>query len=64
MKTSVDEVLRREAHEYAFRFGCEACVHFDAPHGRCANGYPVAAHHGVDLAQAAELFFCKEFELA
>jgi hypothetical protein len=64
MKTSVDELLRREARLYELRFGCEACVHFDAPRALCANGYPVVAHHGIDLEQASELLFCKEFELA
>jgi hypothetical protein len=62
--TRVDELLRREARLYELRFGCEACVHFDATGERCANGYPTDAHRGVDLEQALELLFCKEFELA
>jgi hypothetical protein len=62
--TRVDERLRREAARYELRFACEACVHFDAAGGRCANEYPTAPHRDVDLAQATELLFCKEFELA
>ena len=64
MITRVDERLRREARELDFCFTCERCAHFDAESGSCGNGYPNAAHRGVELDEALELCFCKEFELA
>lgn len=64
MKTRVDDRLRSEAERFTLRFGCEHCVHFDAPAGACANGYPVGPHRGVELEGRRELEFCKEFELA
>jgi hypothetical protein len=63
MLTPVDDDLRREARRYRLVFGCESCAHFDAPGQRCANGYPIDSHFGVDLDLASELAFCKEFEL-
>jgi len=63
MITLVDDVLRREQKEFAFCFGCEACAYHDPDSGLCANGYPNAAHLGVDLARAEVVAFCKEFEL-
>lgn len=64
MKTRVDDRLRSEAERFELRFGCEHCAHFDAPARACANGYPAAPHHGVELKVRRELEFCKEFELA
>jgi hypothetical protein len=63
MITTVDERLRREAGRFSLRFACEDCAHFDQPRAACAHGYPTEAHRAVDLAERAELVFCKEFEL-
>jgi hypothetical protein len=63
MKTPIDERLRREAREHAFRFRCQDCAHFDPDHGRCADGYPNAMHRDVQLERATFLEFCKSFEL-
>jgi hypothetical protein len=63
MLTVVDDELRKEARRYRLVFGCESCAHFDARGERCASGYPIDSHHGIDLDSASELAFCKEFEL-
>ena len=64
MTTSrVDERLKREAAQFALRFGCESCAHFAPETQSCGNGYPTAPHLGVDLLRVAGLEFCKEFEL-
>jgi len=63
MKSRVDAVLRSEARRFGFRFGCEACTHFDPDTARCAHEYPNEAHLAVDLGLCESLEFCKEFEL-
>lgn len=63
MITKVDERLRREAKQYALRFGCEACVAFDADARTCAHAYPNAQHVGIDLGTCDEVVFCKQFEV-
>jgi hypothetical protein len=63
LRTLVDLVLRRQARQYSFRFGCESCLHFDVESRRCSSGYPVEPHLSVDLSKAEALYFCKEFEL-
>ncbi|GMV14243.1 MAG: hypothetical protein HS104_31275 [Polyangiaceae bacterium] len=64
MITVVDERLRREASALELRFTCDHCAHFASDQRACGNGYPVAAHYGVDLARVDEVTFCKDFELA
>lgn len=64
MKTLVDDTLRAEIAEYRLRFTCEHCVHFVPERVACEHGYPVAAHHALDLVERRTLEFCKEFELA
>ena len=63
MRTLIDSTLRAEAKRFELRFTCDACVHFAAERGACANGYPTRAHLGVDLEAQESLEFCKEFEL-
>jgi len=63
MLSVVDALLKRQASEYRFRFGCETCAHFDAEARSCANGYPTEPHLELDLERASEILFCKEFEL-
>lgn len=64
MITVVDERLREEARAFSLRFGCEDCGNFSPGDRRCANGYPVEPHVGIDLGARRKLEFCKEFELA
>jgi hypothetical protein len=63
VKTEVDAKLRDEAARYRLRFTCEHCAHFVPERIACAHGYPVRAHHALDLAELRSLEFCKEFEL-
>ena len=63
MITKVDERLRREAQQYALRFGCEWCVAWDPDTGGCVHAYPNAEHLGVDLAERDHVLFCKQFEV-
>ena len=63
MKTRIDDRLRREAAQFAFRFSCDDCQHAH-PDGvtlRCSLGYPLAPRR-EDLA-LAEIELCKSFEL-
>ncbi len=59
----VDERLRAEARRYRLVFTCERCLEFDAEGDRCSLGYPSEPHKRVDLEAAAEVTFCKHFEL-
>jgi len=63
MKTRVDARLLAEVERYSLRFNCEQCAHFVLETERCANEYPNSAHREGALS-AAELTFCKEFELS
>jgi hypothetical protein len=70
MKTRVDALLRAQAAEFAFRFACEDCAHFDARGERCSLTYPAAPRRGAlappeaeDRTDASELVLCKTFEL-
>ena len=64
MRTLVDDAFRREAARCRLRFGCEDCAHFDPERGACAEGFPNAAHRGVDVERVSSLEFCKSFELS
>ncbi len=61
MKTRVDATLLAQAAEFAFRFACEDCAHFDAARERCSLAYP-AAPRRVALREP-EITLCKTFEL-
>lgn len=63
MKTRVDERLVREARDFALRFGCEECAHYEGEHGSCSNGFPNKPHKGTRLDVLNEIEFCKLFEL-
>ena len=63
MNTKVDERLRREARQFALRFTCEVCLHFDAQLSECANGYPTEPHRARDLDSLRQLVFCKMYEM-
>lgn len=61
MKTRVDARLLEEARRFELRLACEDCAHFCPEHQGCAHGYPNRVERRLD--GAAELEFCKEFEL-
>lgn len=61
MKTRVDAVLLAQAAEFAFRFACEDCAHFDPARERCSLSYPAAPRRGA-LGEP-EITLCKTFEL-
>jgi hypothetical protein len=56
----------REAREFSFRFCCEDCRYFNRNEASCRHFWPAAEHLREYYATetAAELVFCKEFELA
>jgi len=76
VRTKVDLRLVDEARRFALRFACEDCAHFVTPppgaplpkaplspaDGRCAHGYPLAPRR--DAMAAADISFCKEFDVA
>jgi hypothetical protein len=62
--TRVDERLRAEARAFRLVFTCEACHAFDRETGACAYGYPNDQHRNIELDRAAEVAFCKAFEVA
>lgn len=63
MITRVDEQLREEVRRFGLRHTCPSCIHYDDSRRLCSHGYPLERHLEVDLDQARELVFCKEFEL-
>jgi hypothetical protein len=69
MKTRVDARLRKEAAQFAFRFACDDCVHFDAGGTsgtggipRCSLGFAAAPRR--DALSRDSFESCKAFELA
>ena len=65
MKLPQHATFRAERSRYALRFTCEDCTIFDDVHERCAHGFPTDEHRTARYADpAAELVFCKDFELA
>jgi hypothetical protein len=52
-----------ERARFGLRFTCEYCTYFHVERERCMHGYPNAEHREAHQGQAAELVFCKEFEL-
>jgi hypothetical protein len=53
-----------ERANYALRFCCEECAHFDAASDRCRHGWPAELHRQAHYdTEALEIVFCKEFDL-
>lgn len=63
MIVPIDALLRREATERQFVWSCERCAHFDDDAPRCTLGFPDEPHRDAAW-NAAEIAFCKSFELA
>jgi hypothetical protein len=63
MRTPVDERLIEQIEHFRLRYTCDACGHFDEPHGSCSLGYPNEAHQLRKLGLRQQLVFCKEFDL-
>lgn len=51
-----------ERDQFALRFACEDCAHFDASTERCRHEWPNESHRR-EPAEPRLLDFCKEFEL-
>jgi len=51
-----------ERDQFALRFACEDCAHFDASTERCRHEWPNESHRR-EPAEPGLLDFCKEFEL-
>ena len=52
--------------QYALRFTCEHCSHFQVESERCVHGYPTEVHRAARYEGASaetELVFCKDFDL-
>ena len=64
MKQGNLPLFAEQRQRYQLRFTCEDCCYFVAEDGRCSHGYPNQEHRSGRYQQgAAELVFCKEFEL-
>jgi hypothetical protein len=61
MKTRVDSRFRSEAAQFAFRFACDDCVHFDARRAACSLGFAAAPRRDALAEESFES--CKTFEL-
>lgn len=64
-----DALFREESERFALRWNCEDCQRFmgdDAEgQGHCAHGFPTERHRRKRYEDpAADVLFCKEFELA
>jgi hypothetical protein len=65
VKIPQDERFRAESRQYRLHFCCEECGLFDPDAGLCAHGYIPAEHLRSRYADpAADVVFCKEFDLA
>jgi hypothetical protein len=71
MKTRIDARFRLEAGQFALRFACDDCGHFDAPRELCSLGFDAAPRRDVLRVppplprEGGDTFeSCKTFELA
>jgi len=63
LRVPQDERFRAEARRIDLRWNCEDCALFD-PIGECVHGYPVRNHLRARYEDpAADLLFCKDFDL-
>ena len=57
----------RQRVEFAFKFTCEHCAHFDEKSSSCLHEFPNEEHR-LDYYTASErphsILFCKDFDLA
>jgi hypothetical protein len=51
-----------ERDQFALRFACEDCAHFEASTERCRHEWPNESHRREPV-EPGLLDFCKEFEL-
>lgn len=63
MKVPQDRRFREQSVEFNLKWNCEDCQNFDRELG-CAHGYPTHRHRRSRYDDpAAELLFCKDFDL-
>ncbi len=62
MRVPIDGDFRTETERYQLRFTCRDCFHFRE--GACAHEWPNELHLEPPDPSAAEVVFCKEFELS
>lgn len=64
MKVPQDARFREQAEAFTLRWNCEDCVLY-AGGSDCAHGYPTMRHRRARYEDpAADLYFCKDFDLA
>lgn len=64
MKLPASAAFSEQRALHVLRFTCEHCTYFDPAGERCTHGYPNDQHRDSRYADpAAELVFCKDFEL-
>lgn len=64
MRVEQDARFREQRERFKLRWNCEDCVLFDLASG-CAHGFPTHRHRKSRYDDfAADLLFCKDFELA
>jgi hypothetical protein len=65
VKIEQDETFRQQRAEFRLRFTCEHCAQWQPEPERCAHGYPTDDHREARYDDpAAQIVFCKHFELA
>jgi hypothetical protein len=64
VRVRLDHRFDEERARFALRFACEDCAHHEARTGRCRHEWPAEDHLAAAVKiGAAEIVFCKEFEL-
>lgn len=64
MKFPYDARFQEERSKYDLRFTCEDCAYFQPETTRCTHGFDTRSHRAERYAaEAADVLFCKEFEL-
>lgn len=66
MKQRCSPLFVAQRSQFALRFTCEHCSHFQVEQQRCTHGYPTEVHRSArydDASDQTELVFCKDFDL-
>lgn len=65
MRIPQDQLFRDEQAQFLLKWNCEDCALFNAQTLECIHAYPTHRHRKSRYADpAADLLFCKDFELA
>jgi len=63
MITRVDSQLRQDIQNFALKYACEDCAHFETHARSCSLGFDPTVHLAHAISPGDTIVFCKTFEL-